>query len=108
MTNLNKMKIVGLGHRKFCGKDTIAKFLCTEYRLRNPKSNVVRRGFAYKLKQTCYELYGWAGLRSPEYYDQYPDNKEDFLPLIGKTVRQIWIEVGMALRGVYHATWIDC
>lgn len=101
------MHIIGFGHRKHVGKDTAARFLCTQYRLHYKGSNVITKGFAVKLKEICYELYRWAGMRSPEYYEQNPEEKEEYLELIGKTVRQIWIEVGNKLRDVYIGTWLD-
>lgn len=103
------MKIIGIGHRKKVGKDTLARFITTEYKL-NPLSKdkfVVKRGFADQLKSICYSLYKWAGHRSPEYYEANPDEKEEVLTLIGKSVRQIWIETGNKMREIYPMVWVD-
>ncbi len=101
------MYIIGIGHRKYTGKSTAARFLATQYRLHNKGSNVIIRPFAWKLKEISYELYHWCGMKSPEYYEEHPEDKEDYLDLIGKSVRQIWIEIGNKLRDVYIGTWLD-
>ena len=101
------MKIIGLGHKKNVGKDCIARFLSTEYRLRNKGSCVVRKGFADPLKDICYQLFHWANLKPKEYYDQNPNAKSDILDALGMTVRDLYIAVGMQMRKVYPNVWID-
>jgi len=102
---------IGLGHYKRTGKDTFANFLLQACRERDPRFTVGKRSFAYKLKQVCHDLYGWAGLREPEFYET-PDGeqyREVVLPEIGKSPRQIWIDMGTkAIReNVYEPTWLD-
>ena len=81
---------------------------CSE---RDPNFTIGKRSFAYKLKQVCHELYGWAGLREPEFYET-PDGeqyREVILPEIGKSPRQIWIDMGTKAvrRHVYEFRGYD-
>lgn len=101
------MQIVSFGHRKTTGKDTSARFLANMYRTTHPGSNVIKSAFAIKLYDICYQLYGWTGFNTYEYYQEHPQYKESLLPILGKTVRQILIEIGIKVREVYEATWID-
>jgi len=64
-------------------------------------------GFADQLKDISHRLYGWAGLQDAEYYEIHYKEKENMLPALGKTVRQVWIEVGNKLREVWADTWLD-
>lgn len=104
------MQIIGFGHRRRVGKDQISKFIDTILKIERPKLKVVKVSFAAKLKETTYELYKWAGLERGVFYEseQGAKLKEVVLPAIGKSPRQIWIEVGNKLREVYADTWIDC
>ncbi len=101
------MKIVGIGYKKGSGKDQFATFMHTYIRCTKPGLCVKRVSFADKLKGISYQLYGWAGLNYGPYYETYRDKKEVPLPLIGKSPRQLWIEVGNKLREVHPGTWID-
>ena len=102
---------IGLGHYKRTGKDSFANFLLQACRERDPKFAIGKRSFAYKLKQICHELYDWAGLREPEYYETVEGEqyREIVLPEIGKSPRQIWIDMGTKAvrRNVYEPTWLD-
>lgn len=101
------MKIVGVGYKKGSGKDQFVTFVHTFIRCTKPGIHIKRVSFADKLKDVAHQLYHWAGLKSSTYYEAYRDRKEISLPLIGKSPRQIWIEVGNKLREVYPGTWID-
>ena len=101
------MKIIGIGYKKGSGKDQFATFMHTFIRCTKPGLHVKRVSFADKLKDIAHQLYGWAGLYPGVYYETHRDKKEALLPLIGKSPRQIWIEVGNNLRNVYPKTWID-
>ncbi len=105
------MKIIAIGHYKRVGKDTFADMLIGSCRTIDPRLRVVKRSWAWKLKQTCFELYGWAGLREPEFYDTKEGEllREVILPALGKSPRQIWIDFGTtAVREqVYDGTWRD-
>ena len=102
---------IGLGHYKRTGKDTFANYLVDELASINPRLKVLKRSFAWKLKQVCHELYGWAGLREPEFYDTREGEvlREVVLPALGKSPRQIWVDFGTkAVRDqVYSHTWRD-
>lgn len=102
---------IGLGHYKRTGKDSFANFLIQELAALNPELLVIKRSFAWKLKQICHELYGWAGLREPEFYETKEGEllREVVLPAIGKSPRQIWVDFGTtAVRdNVYKGTWRD-
>jgi len=100
-------KIIAFGYKKGTGKDTIGNFLLTNLRCEHPNIIVKHISFAAKLKDICYQLYGWAGLQSGIYYETHRDIKEVILPKIGKSPRDLWIEVGNKLREVYPTTWID-
>ena len=56
-------------------------------------------------------MYGWAGLREPEFYESREGEqyREVVLPKIGKSPRQIWIDMGTKAvrRHVYEPTWLD-
>ena len=102
---------IGLGHYRRVGKDSFANFLIEACRERDPSIVIGKRSFAYKLKQVCHELYGWAGLREPEFYESREGEqyREIVLPEIGKSPRQIWIDMGAKAvrRHVYEPTWLD-
>lgn len=103
------MLVVAFGHRKYVGKDTCARLLSTILKTNTRGLNIQRKGFADKLKDDCYSLYGWAGLKPRQHYDEQGREKEKdaILPVIGKSARQIWIEYGMAMRAIYEHTWVD-
>lgn len=102
---------IGLGHYKRTGKDSFADFLIRALYYRRPKLKVIKKSFAWKLKQICFELYEWAGLRNPEFYETThgADLREVVLEALGKSPRQIWIDFGTdAVREhVYERTWLD-
>ena len=101
------MKIIALGHKKNVGKNTFAKFVMTYLRCERPDLKIKQISFAAKLKDISYQLYSWAGLERGIYYESHREVKEEILPQIGKSPREIWIEVGNKLREVYPNTWID-
>lgn len=105
------MKIVAFGHRKLTGKDTCANLLIEAFRLKYPGINVKKRGFSDKLKEICFELFKWTGIKEPEYYEEFPHLKDTQLPIKLNdklnTMRDIWIEVANRLREVYEPIWID-
>jgi hypothetical protein len=107
---------IGLGHYKRTGKDTFANFLKSE--LTSRKISCKKVSFAWKLKQICFELYGWAGLREPEFYDTPEGEKLREVKLEalaceehpeGLSPRDIWIQMGTnAVReNVYQKTWLN-
>lgn len=105
------IKIIAFGHRKEVGKDTASKYLITELRIRRPGISVRMVGFADKVKDVAFQLFGWAGLMPGDFYEE-PQNlhlKEVILPKLGKTPRQLWIGVGNGIRAAtgYDGTWLD-
>lgn len=100
--------IIAFGHRKNVGKDTCAKYLATIIKTEIRGINLQRYGFADELKDQCYRLYSWAGMKTRQHYEEHPHEKSMFLSAIGKTVRQVWIDYGaLVVREVYSNTWID-
>lgn len=105
------MKVIGLGHYSRTGKDSLANAIVQNIQADHPGLRVAKIPFAWKLKQICHDLYGWAGMREPEFYDT-PEGepfRDIVLPAIGKTPVQIWVDMGTpAVREkVYDRTWID-
>lgn len=101
------MKIIAMAYKKGVGKDTLGKFLMTNLRCKAPGVMVKHVAFAAKLKDVCHQLYGWAGLERGVYYETHRNKKEEVLPLIGKSPREIWIGVGNKMREFYSNTWLD-
>lgn len=105
------MKIIAIGHYRRVGKDTFANFLKDELHRLNPNLRVAKLPWAGKLKDVCHQLYGWAGLRELEFYETEPgaSQREVVLPLLGKSPRQIWVDMGTAAvrEKVYDRTWLD-
>ena len=97
--------IVGLGHRRRVGKDSVAGFLHW-YLQERANTSVETASFAYQLKMTAYNLFRCAGLQAPNWYDKHPEMREVPLPELGKSPRDIWIEVGNKLRDVDPEIWI--
>jgi len=105
------MILVGFGHAKRVGKDTIAEMLKTHLRKYRPDWDMRTVGFADKLKEIAHDLYGWAGLKDKDFYNT-PEGaalREVVLPAIGKSPRKVWIDLGTpAIREqVYDGTWVD-
>ena len=105
------MKILGLGHYSRTGKDSLANMVI-QWNNDSAEPLVIKKiSLAWKLKQICYELYGWAGLREPEYYDtkEGEGDRDVIIRALGKTPVEIWVAFGTpAVREqVYDRTWID-
>lgn len=105
------MQVLAIGHYKRVGKDYFASAVRRHCAAIDPSLRVKVKSWAWKLKQICHELYGWAGLREPHFYetDEGQPHRETILPAIGKSPRQIWIDFGTdAVRDrVYQNTWRD-
>jgi len=103
------MKIIGLGHYSRTGKDTLANMIVDHCSDLGVKAK--RVSLAWKLKQVCHELYGWAGLREPEFYDTKEGEgyRELKIRALDMTPVEIWVAFGTpAVRDkVYDRTWID-
>ncbi len=106
MVNGQNTKIIAFGHQKGVGKSTAAKFLDTYIRTTYPAMKVKHSSFAGKLKDVSFQLFGWAGLERGIYYENKYPEKEVILPLIGKSPRQLWIEVGNKMREIDENVWL--
>jgi hypothetical protein len=97
---------LGFGHYSRTGKDTTANYFLSHY-----GDGVLKRSFAWKLKQITYELYAWAGLMPPEYYETPEGAKarDIKLPGLDMTPVEVWVAFGTeAIRkNVYQGTWVD-
>lgn len=101
-------RIIAFGHRKNVGKDTAAKFLSAHLKTTRHGINIAKAGFADKIKDVAYQVYGWAGMMPGDYYEENRAAREIVLPAIGKSPRQVWIQIGNRLREFIHeATWLD-
>ncbi len=70
-------------------------------------------GFADKLKQVTYELFGHLGLRPGIYYEapeRYKERENKTIMLNGelRSPRDIWIEFGNHCRKYNPNIWLDC
>ena len=106
------MIVIGLGHYSRTGKDTTANYLIECLSEYSSSVRVLKRSLAWKLKQTCFELYAWAGMLPPEHYETKEGEKDrDIrLPLLNNmTPVEVWVAFGtLAVRNnVYDRTWLD-
>ncbi len=93
--------ILALGHKKFVGKDTISRIILNEFSEYDPRL----LSFAYPLKKITYDLFEWCGVERPEYYETLPGDKTKYLPELKKTVRELWIDVGLYGRSLHTDCW---
>ncbi len=99
------MKIFAFGHRKQVGKDTVVKGLVERFKEDEPSIFVYEEAFANSVYEVCYKLYGWLGFMTKEHYDLHPRDKEKRLERIGKTPREILIDLGT--KGIRDNVWGD-
>lgn len=107
---VKKPFVIGLGHRRRVGKDTFGGLLRDYLRVfTNNALDVRTAAFADKLKSICCDLYGWAGLKGRQWYEDHPEDRETVLPDLGMSPRELWIKFGTnAVRNhVYQDTWVD-
>ena len=111
------MHIIGLGHYSRTGKDTFANAL-VQYINESDELTAKKISFAWKLKDICHQLYGWAGVREPEYYETPEGEIDRSFKLVklanekypdGPTVVDLWIDFGTpAVREqVFQESWIQ-
>ena len=96
-----------MGHHKRNGKDQFAIFIIDVLRKRMKNLEVTRSGFADKLYDFCHAAYSWGGMGSRLYYVQHPEMKEIVLPKLGKTPRQVLIDVGNHMRLYDPNIWLN-
>lgn len=109
---MNKL-IIGIGHYSRTGKDTLANKLIEVGKAAD--IHVTKRSFAEKLKLITHIMYGWAGVKDGQWYEDHPEDRNIKLAALanerwpdGPTVVELWIAVGTpAIReNVYQDTWI--
>jgi hypothetical protein len=100
--------ILTIGHESEVGKDTFAMFIIEYLRTKNLRGlKIVREGFADKLYEFCHSIYGWAGFQTRQYYIVNPKHKDIILPALGKSARQILIDVGNHMRDYDLNCWLN-
>lgn len=103
------MQPIAFGHRRKVGKDRASQFIVSHLRLQGDRSRIERASIFYEQKLLCHKLYGWCGLRHPDYYETESGmiDKEKILPKIGKSPRQIYIEFAIGTEAIHPTTGID-
>ena len=98
------MKIIAFGHRSRMGKNTCADILASYL---HGKIKIV--SFADTLKEACFVMFKWDGMKDKIYYEIHPEARNVKLPNIGMTPVEIWIKVGTPLirEGIYNDNWIE-
>lgn len=94
-----------LGHQKNVGKDTVADTIVD---ILGP-DRAIKMGFADPVKDICFRMYKTYGLK-PGYYYDHPDHyseREELLPRIGKSPRDLWIGMGEYARTVDPYVWAN-
>ena len=99
--------IIAIGHQRDVGKDVAAQIFATQFKVQNPSLDVRHVAFADPIYEICEKMYGWAGMKNKRFYDNNKELKEKILPSLGKSPRQILIDVGMNMRDTYERTWLD-
>lgn len=100
-------KLIAFGHQKRVGKDQFCTFLIDILRPEMARARIVRRGFADKLYDVCHSLYGWAGFRDRLFYVKNAHMKEQILPQLGKTPREILIGLSNKMREYNPDIWLN-
>lgn len=102
--------IIGLGHYNCVGKDTFADLLIERIHVLQPERYARKRAFAYEIKAIAHQLFYPHGLEGPEFYEESGNRaeKDELLPELGKTPRQLWLDLGEAVREKVHPrAWVD-
>ena len=92
-----------MGHRQRVGKDLAVELL----RESGLFKEINAISFARPIKERCYELFSDLGMQTPFHYENYADEKNQILPLIHKTPREIMIHYGQAMRAIWPSVWIN-
>jgi hypothetical protein len=99
--------IFAFGHEAGCGKDTFIMFCMDELRARFKGLELIREGFADRLYDLCFNLYSWAGFQQRQFYITNPKAKEEVLPALGKTPRQLLIGIAEKVREFDPCAWLN-
>ena len=94
--------IIALGHRQGVGKDQCASLLKNS----GVFGEVEICSFAEFMKEKCHELFADLGMQRPDHYETHREEKNEILPLIHKTPREIMIEYGMSMRAIWENVWV--
>lgn len=100
-------KLFAFGHQKRVGKDQFCTFLFDILRPQMARTRIVRRGFADKLYDICHSIYAWAGFRDRLYYATHGAAKDQILPMLGKTPREILIGLSNKMREFDPDIWLN-
>ncbi len=96
------MLLIGFGYKKRVGKDTAVKFAVSHLRQRG--FSAYRESLFDPVKYHAYQLFKWGGLEDAPYYDEFPAKREEILPPIGRSPRQIWDTMGTTVRDLCPRT----
>jgi hypothetical protein len=100
--------IIGIGHRKGMGKDTFANMLLDELN-GNLGDDIFyyKESFADGVKSWAHAMFYQYGLKSGAYYEVHRDEKEDWIPTLLKSPREIYLLMGQFGRSVREDYWIE-
>jgi hypothetical protein len=84
------MIIVALGHETGVGKDTAGKFLQSALKLGTRGLSIRTDSTARPVKDLASIMYGGFGVKSADYYDDFPVEKDKIHPIIDKSTRDCW------------------
>jgi len=101
------MKIVAFGHRRYTGKNTAADFLFSAIKAADAKIKIFKGGFADVVKEESYNMFSWAGIHPAYYYEANSGSKEQIIPALGKSARDVWIHVGESMREISPVMWVE-
>ena len=95
--------IIAFGHKKQQGKDTAVQAIVEHVRKKavfgnSPNPYAYWSSFAQPLYEVCHSLI--PEFETKEHYDNHPLHKEIVISRLGKTPRQILIDVGQTLKTV--------
>lgn len=93
--------LLGLGHRKQVGKDTLAQMIA-KY-----SADTVVASFAQPLKHVANVLFNWAGVSAGAFYDQNPLMKEEMIPMLNMTVRDLYLRLGKDMRAIHPDVYVN-
>lgn len=101
------MEIVAFGHRRRVGKNTAADYLFSAIKNFNPKLKVFKGGFADAVKEQAHNMFAWAGVHPSYYYENNPGTKEQIIPALGISARDVWIHIGETVRQICPTVWVE-
>lgn len=107
--------IIGVGHRSGHGKDTFANYFVEHFNALFKETlhglTIKKLSWAWKLKDSCHQLYSHVGLREPEFYETNEGRalRNIKLPKIDLTPVEIWIKYGSygVRDNVWDLTWVE-